>query len=81
MPEAYDPTTVERRATAVDTAAQMTYIADLYVRLGFKYIIGLKACKGVNAAGTGPRWRGYIVQATRYAQWQDEHSTPYVNLR
>jgi phosphoenolpyruvate-protein kinase (PTS system EI component) len=57
----------ERREVMVETPAQMAYVARLYARLDFRYIIGWRDV------------RGYGVMALKRSEW--ETSTHYINLR
>lgn len=57
----------ERREVMLETPAQMAYVAGLYARLDFRYIIGWRDV------------RGYGVMALKRPEW--ETATPYVNLR
>ena len=59
----------ERRFAFRQTRAQQEYVAKLYAKLGFKYIIGWKDV------------RGYGVAATRNVEWIRKDQPPYVNLR
>jgi hypothetical protein len=59
----------ERREMMVRTKRQQAFIARLYARLGFKYIVGWKDV------------RGYGVAATRCVNWIRLDQPAYINLR
>lgn len=57
----------ESRHVMVETPAQMHYVAGLYARLNFRYIVGWRDT------------RGYGIMALKRPEWPTV--SPYINLR
>lgn len=59
----------KRRELMLQTHDQMKNCARLYVKLGYRYIIGWRDV------------RGFGLSVVQFAEWQTPSSAPYVNLR